>query len=201
MAIVNFDGTKYAEGCVLSEREHNGYDDSDFYATYWDRKEEKVKTVMFATTRGGCGAAYATSVDATDEIIELAAVYRKEQNRRRAVRQTWERRQKNVYLAILLQLTRSQIIKLRAAYPDVNKVVSGGGAAFSYPVDSVEFVACIKLLETRKNDRFRSDFRRSMANQIHDWLTTDSKYKTPLSPRQIEYAPTRDQYLFYPKVA
>jgi hypothetical protein len=60
------------EGAVLGTWERNGYDDSDFYALVWDG--EKVTSVMYGTARGWTyhnGA----SVDATDEVKDLAAAW------------------------------------------------------------------------------------------------------------------------------
>lgn len=39
------------QGCVISTRERNMYDDSDFIAVVWDETEGKVKEVEYATTR------------------------------------------------------------------------------------------------------------------------------------------------------
>lgn len=55
-------------GHVLSEYERNGYDDSDFYATYWDAEKGEPVTVQFATTRGWTYPLLATRVDATPEV-------------------------------------------------------------------------------------------------------------------------------------
>lgn len=58
---------EYAKGAVVSLREANYHDDSDFYATYWDG--EKFSEVCYASTRGWTypnGAA----VDASPEIME-----------------------------------------------------------------------------------------------------------------------------------
>jgi len=54
-------------GCVISEREMNGYDDSDFYAMVWDESLGKFREIEYATTRGwtylnGC------TIDATPEV-------------------------------------------------------------------------------------------------------------------------------------
>lgn len=60
------------EGCVLDTYEHNGYDDSDFYAICWDKERQAVVEVEYDTTRcGGCGFA---EIDATEET--LREVYR-----------------------------------------------------------------------------------------------------------------------------
>lgn len=39
-------------GMVVSLRERNGYDDSDFYAKVWDRATGQVSEVCYASTRG-----------------------------------------------------------------------------------------------------------------------------------------------------
>jgi hypothetical protein len=62
--------TKVLSG-VLSEREYNGYDDSDFYATVWDG--EVVREVMVGTTRGVMEPVIL--VPATPEERALADVY------------------------------------------------------------------------------------------------------------------------------
>lgn len=59
------------EGAVLSRREHNGYDDSDFYATVYDAEADEVRSVMYATTRGWTYHNSAT-VDADEATIEAA---------------------------------------------------------------------------------------------------------------------------------
>jgi len=59
------------EGAVLSTREINGYNDSDFYAMVWDEKEQEVKRIDYATTRGWTYDNNAR-VDATPEVIEKA---------------------------------------------------------------------------------------------------------------------------------
>lgn len=54
-------------GCVLGIREHNGYHDSDFFATVWDPVFEVVRSISDGTTR-----AYAPSLiqraDASEEV-------------------------------------------------------------------------------------------------------------------------------------
>lgn len=62
------------EGAVLSLREMNGYDDSDFYALVWDDAAGAPKEVQYATTRGWTynnGA----DVDATPEVLAKYAAY------------------------------------------------------------------------------------------------------------------------------
>ena len=57
--------------------------------------------------------------------------------------------------------------------------------------------AASRLLVTLVADRFRSDFRRSVANQIVTWLETPEKgrrYDSPLSRRQWECVTNRDDH-------
>jgi hypothetical protein len=59
------------DGAVLRLGEHNGYDDSDFYAIVWDEEQQAVRKIQYATTRGWTyhnGA----SIDASHEVIEKA---------------------------------------------------------------------------------------------------------------------------------
>lgn len=39
-------------GCVLTTRERNGHEDSDFYAVVYDGREDCLKTIEYASTRG-----------------------------------------------------------------------------------------------------------------------------------------------------
>lgn len=84
-------GTIYLEttyiGCVVSLREMNGYDDSDFFAMVWDEAKGEFREVMYATTRGWT---YPNSakVDASPEVKEkyeahLQAIQKARQERYR----------------------------------------------------------------------------------------------------------------------
>ena len=42
------------EGCVLDWYEHNGYDDSDWYAICWNEEKQTIDKVLFDTTRCAC---------------------------------------------------------------------------------------------------------------------------------------------------
>jgi hypothetical protein len=73
MTITNYKGEKSYKGAVLTTREENGYDDSDFYAVVWDEAEGRTKRVDYNTTRfAGGGTA---DIDATPEVIEKASEY------------------------------------------------------------------------------------------------------------------------------
>lgn len=62
-------------GCVLGIREHNGYHDSDFFATVWDPVFEVVRVISDGTTR-----AYAPScihhADASEEVKAKANAWK-----------------------------------------------------------------------------------------------------------------------------
>lgn len=60
------------EGCVIDTYEHNGYDDSDFYAVCWDKEKQALVTVEYDTTR--CGGGGIAHIDATEETLH--EVYR-----------------------------------------------------------------------------------------------------------------------------
>lgn len=55
-------------GFCLFETERNGYHDSDFYMTVWNEEKQGPETIQFATTRGGCGAAFSSHPCATHEV-------------------------------------------------------------------------------------------------------------------------------------
>jgi hypothetical protein len=67
-------------GRVVSLREHNGYDDSDFYALVWDDESQTVKRIMYGSTRFWT---YHNSakIDADETTQALALAYLTEQNR------------------------------------------------------------------------------------------------------------------------
>lgn len=62
-------------GLVLSLREANGYDDSDFYATVWNDTLGKTEEIMYATTRGWTYPNNA-EIDASPEVIAKYEAWR-----------------------------------------------------------------------------------------------------------------------------
>lgn len=58
------------QGAVLTTREENYYDDSDFYAVVWDEETQSVKKVYYDTTR--CYQYGFATVDATPEVEQKA---------------------------------------------------------------------------------------------------------------------------------
>lgn len=77
-------------GCVLDNYEHNGYNDSDWYAICWDEEQQKVTHVEYDTTRAG-GGGYA-KVDATMDVIRKVYRYYKE-IARKSFDSTWNQEQ------------------------------------------------------------------------------------------------------------
>jgi hypothetical protein len=61
-------------GCVLADRERNGYDDSDFYAVVWDEARQCVTSIEIGSTRYG-GGDRSWPVDATPEVKTKARVW------------------------------------------------------------------------------------------------------------------------------
>lgn len=61
--------TESYAGCVVETGEHNGYDDSDFFAIVWDAEKGDFREVTYGTTRAWT---YGNSakVDAPAELIE-----------------------------------------------------------------------------------------------------------------------------------
>jgi len=55
-------------GLCLRDREHNGYDDSDFWMTVWDAEKGAPEEICFASTRGWSYPSYGSFVDATPEV-------------------------------------------------------------------------------------------------------------------------------------
>lgn len=76
------------EGCVISLREYNGYQDSDFYAVVWDERLQKVRSIMYATTSAYC-TTYA-KVDVTPENLAKAREWSYHQNLAKLSQQSLE---------------------------------------------------------------------------------------------------------------
>lgn len=77
---------EFAKGATVAMREANGYDDSDFFATYYDAEQDKFVEVMYGTTRGWTYPANAT-IDATQEIAAKYEAHLKAMWRARAERE------------------------------------------------------------------------------------------------------------------
>ena len=158
---------RYYENRVLSLGEHNGYHDSDFYAMVWDDETESVKKVVFASTRGWCYPCYPAEVDAPEDIRKKAEEYTRKQNRHYKAYCLWEDRKEDIKLARTMQLKHYNLVrKLKKASVD-------------------RFDSIFSLLKVKK---FRSEFRKSMAQQVRSWVNDPApKYDSPLSWKQWKY--------------
>lgn len=98
-------GVQYI-GCVLDTYEHNGRDDSDFYAVCWDEELGKVVTVEYDTTR--CPAGGTAQIDATESVI--AKVYR---FYKRSVTKSFDERDNETLAKIIHKGDEVQVIRGR----------------------------------------------------------------------------------------
>lgn len=73
------------EGLVLSLGEHNGYDDSDFYAMVWSDANGRPVEVTYASTRGWTYPNNA-QVDATPEVLAKYEAWKRQCAKERAER-------------------------------------------------------------------------------------------------------------------
>lgn len=71
---------EYYRGCVISEFERNGYDDSDFVAVVWDESTQTIQDITYATTRFWTYCNSCT-IDATPEVLTKVKAYNAEQER------------------------------------------------------------------------------------------------------------------------
>lgn len=178
----------FAQGCVISLRERNGYDDSDFFATYWDEESQSFQEIEYATTRGWSYPNNAT-VDATPEVLARWEAHQKQTRRnqragylRRQRALTWEWSEQT---GLSPRQIRRLASSIDARIPQYERPLAAFGERFSRQQEVL--VGLVTLLRTRKRNAFRSPFRASLAEQVWAW-TQDSnpKYPTPLSRKQLE---------------
>jgi len=150
----------FAVGRVVGTREMNGYDDSDFYATRLDDDNCGFSEAMYATTRGWTYASGA-DVDASPAIMDLYHEYRNG-------------------LSLMEQERQAAVVKARleADAKAMRVTTEEAGKLRGLGTDYYE-----RLLPLLKVKKFRSEFRKSLATQVRDWLK-GSTYVSPLSPRQ-----------------
>lgn len=156
-------------GLCISDREANGYDDSDWFMTVWDPVSKCASEICFASTRGWTYPCYASSPDATPEVMAEYKAWAAEKARRASIKAKWSLRRADTKLATELGLqSRADLRRLRTALGNADT-----------------FKAVCKLLRTRK---FRSEFRSKLCQQVRSWLSDPApKYPTPLSTKQLQY--------------
>jgi hypothetical protein len=149
-------------GFCVREYENNYYEDSNFMMVVWDPINKRANTICFATTRFYCGLSFGSCVDASPEVIAEYEAWKIKADRRCALLETRKFRAKLFEQARLCNISLKQLQRLNCVY----------GSELM-----------IELLKIRK---FRSAFRESLAKQVRLWLTSESKFSTPLSPKQID---------------
>lgn len=156
-------------GLCISEREMNGYHDSDFYMLVWDPEKGEPHEILFASTRGWTYPSYASAPDATPETL---AAYEAWKARKAAERRASERKAK----ALILRANRKLALKAARehGFPHwrLTKLRHGTG-----------YEAVLKLLASK---RVRSKFKLSLRAQAIAWLKEQApKYATPFSAKQV----------------
>lgn len=169
-------------GCVLDKYEHNGYDDSDFYAVCWDEEKGCVVEEEYDTTR--CGGYGTASIDATPEVIRKAYRWYFKNARYNFDKKGGlnERRAKTVNKGSVVKVIRGSKVKKgtvgevfwvgttrnRYTYRDEDRVgIKVGEEKFFLPLGYVEVDGWEKFLVTGKK---RKEFIQRMAmNELPAW--------------------------------
>lgn len=137
-------------GLCLSEREANGYHDSDFYMLVWDPEAGKPNEIMFATTRGWSYPCYASRADATPEVLAAYADWQR--------RQTEEDRKRAAVREATIPRVDRRIRVVKSVTRGKNKVEGGAeGVVTWFGKDGFD-----------RSDRYLNDMQRSIAAMIRD---------------------------------
>ena len=155
-------------GMTLRDWERNGYHDSDFYATVYDTEKCAFREILHQTTRAGMFP-HNVIVDASPAVRDLWEAYR-DGNKKREIR-----RIKEAQIATLKKgaLTDETIENWFKAFPVTSIYGRDDGS---------------DLLRAFLATKPRKEFRKSLKNQIIDWLNTpaeERRFNWPLSPRQM----------------
>jgi len=153
------------EGLCVSEREMNGYHDSDFYMTVYEPDKDTFKEICFASTRGWCYPCMGSRVDASPELQEKYKAYLDRRERRYHILHKRSERHKMFMAAEKSGRSFNEIKKLYELY----------GTRTAPNV--------IKLLTAN----LRSKFRKSLRSQLVSWLDGKLQYQMPFSNKQIQY--------------
>jgi len=151
--------------------EENRYHDSYFHSVFWDDENKTLVTQMVGSTAFG-GGSYGTELTNDQRVWEEVNAWREQKKAERRAR----RRNKKAK-------------RLREA----RKILKDNGVhtAFSnsVPIEDLEDVAALF------SNRVRNKFKLKMREQVLAW-TPDSKFKTPLSEKQMRIVrrPLKDLY-------
>lgn len=154
---------EYHQGRVVDTYEQNGYHDSYFQAVVYLEDEDRAIEIEYASTAYGGGGA--AYIDASPELRAKYDDYK----RRQAEADRFSKIEHLMEIGVPAYLCSRVFYRL-------NRLDIYG--------------ECVKLLATKK---FRSDFRRSLCQQLIAWLMNDNpEYSRPFSDRQARYlAPYR----------
>lgn len=153
-------------GLCVDQRERNMYHDSDFLMTVWDEEADTFREIEFASTRGWSYPCYGSWVDADEA---LAAKYKAHVNAKR----------------------EAAVQARRKAFEDELRPMAEAAAV---GLDRVDRLRCLlgeqywALVAKLFNTKLRSDFRKSLRQQVINWLQEDEpKHRLPLSPKQLNF--------------
>lgn len=160
------------KGLCLVDTERNYYNDSDFVMTIWDDELGEPFEYMFATTRGWTYPSYGSRVDATPEVVAKYEAW-KEAKRLEALKKQRSAKAKELAAmrATMWKISSENNVPFLKV-KELSKIYRGD------TYSSIE-----KLMTTK----LRSEFRKSLKNQILSWLKSENDFKTPLSKRQMNY--------------
>ena len=158
MSVRDSQGNEYYKGQVVGMTCSNHYDDSWYYAIVFDGKS--VEHVLYDST---VFANYGfCEIDASEETMQA---YKRFLN----IKAKWGRRNYLVSHAVGTGFHYTVIGKLYKVYED----------------DLDAFLKCLTLLKTKK---FRSNFRKSLCEQLREWLEDECpQYSRPFSNKQVCY--------------
>lgn len=153
-------------GLCLSDYERNGYHDSDWYMIVWNPEKGCTEEIEFASTRGWTYPCYGSSADATPEVIAAWEAWKAANIRRKRIQAKWWARRQIRENAAKAAITTGQYRKLLNNF------------------SGETLTRVFKLLTSN----LRSEFRKSMAKQLRDWLDDPApKYSRPFSEKQLYY--------------
>jgi len=184
------------EGRVIREWERNGYHDSDWYVLVME-DDGTFRSFEYSTTRGGSAPANA-DVDATEEVLAAYKAHQELIGRQQRIGKL----RRIAAEARTIGLTLRQWVELRQALDSSNWIempeALETGYGYNYKTGNEHWFAwanqdvarALSALGKLHRDSFRSDFKRKLAQQVFDWITTPAdarQYDQPLSRKQMGY--------------